>query len=84
VTRTATDATYWEKIVEGDFAVPEDRPLDDLTVELVELLGDTAPHVRDELAWRVFTTWTTAGVGSTGVPTDRSTMPSGWAAAATA
>jgi Protein of unknown function (DUF2785) len=62
VTRTATDATYWEKIVEGDFAVPEDRPLDDLTVELVELLGDTDPHVRDELAWRVFTTWIHRGV----------------------
>jgi hypothetical protein len=62
VTRTATDATYWEKIVEDDFAVPEDRPLDDLSVELVEMLGDTDPHVRDELAWQVFRSWIERGV----------------------
>lgn len=62
MTRTATDAMYWEKIVEGDFAVPEDRPLDDLSVELVEMLGDRDPHVRDELAWQVFRSWIKRGV----------------------
>jgi hypothetical protein len=62
VTRTATDATYWEKIVKEDFTVPEDRPLDDLSVELVEMLGDTDPHVRDELALQVFRSWIKRGV----------------------
>jgi Protein of unknown function (DUF2785) len=62
VTRTATDATYWQRVIEDDFALPEDRPLDDLTVELVEMLGETDPHIRDELAFQIFVAWIARGV----------------------
>jgi hypothetical protein len=48
--------------VARDCAVPEDRPLDDLTVELVELLGSPDPHLRAELAHRVLHAWVGEGV----------------------
>ncbi len=62
MTRTATDASYWQKVVEDGFAVPDDRPLDDLTVELVELLGETDPRLREELAFQIFAGWIGRGV----------------------
>jgi len=55
-------AAYWEKVVANDYAVPRDRPLDDLTVELVELLGAADPHLRDDLALRVLCAWVGEGV----------------------
>jgi Protein of unknown function (DUF2785) len=57
-----SDATYWEKVVARDYAVPDDRPLDDMTVELVELLGAADPHLRDDLALRVLCAWVAEGV----------------------
>lgn len=60
--RAATDPRYWETVVARDFAVPADRPLDDMTVELVELLGDPDPHLRDDLALRVLCSWIAEGV----------------------
>jgi hypothetical protein len=57
-----TDAAYWEKVVAHDYAVPDDRPLDDMTVELVELLGAADPHLRDDLALRVLCAWVGEGV----------------------
>ncbi len=52
----------WETVVETDFAVPIDRPLNDLTTELVEMLGTTDPELRDEIAYRVLATWICRGV----------------------
>jgi uncharacterized protein DUF2785 len=57
-----SDAAYWEKVVAQDCAVPDDRPLDDMTVELVELLGAADPHLRDDLALRVLCAWVSDGV----------------------
>ena len=34
-----TDDTFWQRIIESGLTVPADRPLTDLTAELVELLG---------------------------------------------
>jgi len=60
--RHVTDVAYWEGVVARDCAVPEDRPLDDLTVELVELLGSPDPHLRADLAHRVLHAWVAEGV----------------------
>jgi hypothetical protein len=57
-----TDAAYWEKVVAHDYVVPDDRPLDDMTVELVGLLGSGDPHLRDDLALRVLCAWVGQGV----------------------
>ncbi|MEJ7833286.1 MAG: DUF2785 domain-containing protein [Nocardioides sp.] len=55
-------ATYWEKVHRGaDLAVPEDRPLADLTTELTRMLGDTDPHLRDDLAYPTLATWVERG-----------------------
>jgi hypothetical protein len=56
------DPGFWETVVARRCAVPPDRPLDDMTVELVALLGEPDPHLRDDLALRVLTTWVATGV----------------------
>ena len=53
---------YWQHVVEEDFEVPQDRPLDDLTAELTRMLGSTDPVVRDGTAYPALATWTDRGV----------------------
>lgn len=53
---------YWERVRASGFRLPEDRPLDDLTTELVRMLGDPDPDVRDGLAYPVLATWIGEGV----------------------
>ena len=60
--RATIDPGYWELVVARNCAVPSDRRLDDMTVELVALIGEPDPHLRDDLALRVLTTWLGAGV----------------------
>ena len=60
--RATIDPGYWETVLAGRCAVPADRPLDDMTVELVALIGEPDPHLRDELALRILTTWIGSGV----------------------
>jgi hypothetical protein len=54
--------SYWRQVVEDDFEVPADRPLDDLTAELTRMLGSTDPRLRDETAYPALATWTDRGV----------------------
>ncbi len=60
--QAAVDPRFWEGVLDDDCAVPSRRRLDDMTVELVELLGATDPHLRDELATTVLRTWIVRGV----------------------
>jgi hypothetical protein len=57
-----TDARYWEQIIATGFTPPLDRSLDEMTVELVELLGDSDPYRRDGLGYRVLSRWIEDGV----------------------
>jgi hypothetical protein len=57
-----TDARYWEQIIASGFTPPLDRSLDEMTVELVELLGDPDPYRRDGLSYRVLSHWIKDGV----------------------
>jgi hypothetical protein len=52
----------WKTVVEAGFAVPPDRPLGDQTADLVELLGDPDPELRDDLAYSILSTWIARGV----------------------
>ena len=61
-TGAALDPGFWEDVLAGGGAVPAGRRLDDMTVELVELLGDLDPHLRDDLALTVLLRWIGAGV----------------------
>lgn len=53
---------YWEQVRASGFRLPEDRPLDDLTTELVQMLGDPDPDVRDGIAYPVLSAWLREGV----------------------
>jgi hypothetical protein len=56
------DPAFWERVVAADYALPPDRRLDDMTVELVELLGAADPHLRDDIGLGVLHAWTARGV----------------------
>jgi Protein of unknown function (DUF2785) len=53
---------FWQQVLDDDGRVPSDRPLDDLTHELFEMLGDPDPQVRDGVACRLLTHWLREGV----------------------
>lgn len=55
-------SAYWTDVVAADFAVPDDRPLTDLTAELARLLGADDPRERHELALATLLTWIERGV----------------------
>lgn len=61
--RTATNgADYWERVLLDGCALPSDRPLDELTVDLGRLLGSSDPHERDDIAYAVLAAWIGRGV----------------------
>ena len=53
---------YWQQVHADGLAVPQDRPLDDLTAELTRMLGDPDPAKRDGTAYPTLTTWVDRGV----------------------
>lgn len=52
---------YWQRVLQSGMAVPEDRSLDDSTVELVEMLGHPSPRIREDLAYPILTAWIAGG-----------------------
>lgn len=54
--------SYWKQVHASGLAVPEDRPLDDLTAELTRMLGDPDPELRDGTAYPTLVTWVERGV----------------------
>jgi len=53
---------FWQQVLDSDMAVPNERPLNELTAELVGMLGSTNPVERDEIAFPVLASWVTDGV----------------------
>lgn len=53
---------YWNRLLSAGLQVPTDRPLDDLTAELVTMLGSPDPAQRDGIAHPALTTWIERGV----------------------
>ena len=54
-------AGFWEQVVAAGRRVPADRPLDDLTTELVTMLGGPDPHLRDRVGYETLATWIERG-----------------------
>lgn len=52
---------YWQRVLSTGLAVPEDRPLADLTAELTAMLGSPDPQVRDGMAYPALSTWIASG-----------------------
>ena len=61
-TLTSMSTGYWSQVQATGFAVPSDRPLDDLTAELTTMLGSRSPEVRDGTAFPALATWIGRGV----------------------
>ncbi len=55
------ESTFWDQVAAEGHRLP-DRPLDELTIELTEMLGDTDPHRRDEIGYTTLATWVSEGV----------------------
>lgn len=53
---------FWQHVLESDMRVPEGRPLNELTAELVTMLGSRDPVERGDVALPVLTTWISEGV----------------------
>jgi hypothetical protein len=53
---------FWQNVLASDMAVPAERPLNELTAELVTMLGSTDPVERDDIAYPVLATWLSEGV----------------------
>lgn len=53
---------YWQAVLIGGLQVPPDRPLDDLTAELVGMLGEPNARRREALAHHVLASWISGGV----------------------
>lgn len=53
---------YWQAVLATGVDVPSDRPLDELTAELVGMLGHPDPRRRDRIAYTVLASWIGLGV----------------------
>jgi hypothetical protein len=53
---------FWRHVLASDMAVPDERPLNELTAELVTMLGSTDSVERDDIAYPVLATWVSEGV----------------------
>jgi len=53
---------FWQQVLDSDMAVPVERPLNELTAELVTMLGSVNPVERDQTAYPVLASWLAEGV----------------------
>lgn len=60
--RRHIDDGYWKQVLARGLAVPEDRPLDELTADLTVMLGSPDPQLRDGLAHPTLSTWVDRGI----------------------
>lgn len=52
---------FWDQVLNSDMKVPGDRPLPDMTAELIAMLGSPDAHERDEVAFSVLACWIGSG-----------------------
>ena len=58
------DRAFWRGVVASDYALPEGHAPDDLTRELVEMLGSPDAELRDAFAYPILEHWLHAGIYS--------------------
>ncbi len=51
----------WASVLANEMAVPVDRPIDESVAELVAMLSDPNPSIRDEIAYPIVATWIIRG-----------------------
>jgi len=57
----AMTESSWQSVRTSGMDVPTHRRLDEMTAELVQMLGDPDPRVREELAYPILTAWLQRG-----------------------
>jgi Protein of unknown function (DUF2785) len=55
------DTSFWQSIVDADFALPHDCSAADLTPELISFLSSTDPRLRDDFGFSILATWLDRG-----------------------
>lgn len=53
--------SFWQSIIDKNFALPADKTIEDLTPELLAALGSTDPELRDTLAYPILASWIDSG-----------------------
>ncbi|MBA2445243.1 MAG: DUF2785 domain-containing protein, partial [Nocardioidaceae bacterium] len=53
---------YWQRVIDSDMAVPSERPLNELTAELVAMLGSSNAVDREQTSYSVLASWVSSGV----------------------
>ncbi|MGH3425012.1 MAG: DUF2785 domain-containing protein, partial [Nocardioidaceae bacterium] len=53
--------SYWRSVISAGMHVPPDRSLDELTMELVDMLGHPNQRIRDDIAYPLLATWIQGG-----------------------
>lgn len=56
------NSAFWHDVLRTDLAVPGDRPLNELTAELVTALGSASSSERVDIGYRVLRSWVASGV----------------------
>lgn len=53
--------SYWQAVRDSGMVVPSERPLAESAAELVAMLGNPRPQIRDSLAYRMLVEWLSSG-----------------------
>ncbi|MDD9350180.1 DUF2785 domain-containing protein [Mumia sp.] len=53
--------SYWRSVIDAGMHVPDDRSLNDLTLELIDMLASPDAHTRDAIAFPLLATWIHSG-----------------------
>lgn len=56
------NSAFWHDVLGTDLVVPRDKPLNELTAELVTALGSASSAERVDVGYRVLATWVAQGV----------------------
>lgn len=54
--------TFWQAIIDADYAVPEEQSASALLPELLAMLGSTDPVLRDEYCYPILAVWIECGL----------------------
>lgn len=55
-------SVFWHDVLRSDLAVPTDKPLNELTAELVAMLGSASAGERVDVAYHVLANWVAQGI----------------------
>ena len=58
------DKTFWQELMQNEYAIPNGHTLENLTDEIFSYLGSTDPELRDDIGYIVYANWLKMGLYS--------------------